>query len=46
MIPWGRELARVTMERPDDVESTEKRSELVGFATQLSERAMTHKANE
>jgi hypothetical protein len=40
LSPWhdppGRELARITIERPDYVESTEKRSELVVFRTQLS----------
>jgi hypothetical protein len=44
--PEGRELARITIERPWGVESTEKLSEFVVLATQLSEAPTRRTAME
>jgi hypothetical protein len=44
--PLGRELARITTDRPWHVESTEKLSEFVVFASQLSDVSMSSKARD
>lgn len=44
--PSGRELARITTDRPWHVESTEKLSEFVVFASQLSNVSMSSKAKD
>jgi hypothetical protein len=44
--PLGRELARITTDRPWHVESTVKLSEFVVFASQLSDVSMSSKARD